>query len=76
MQYSELEAYIISIAPKEMVKCSAIDIYKHESFGSLMSLTLKLQFQSTEKTLEEESIAAMIEALLKNLQEHFGIALR
>jgi phenylalanyl-tRNA synthetase beta chain len=76
MQYSELEAYIVSIAPKEMVKCSAIDIYKHESFGSFMSLTLKLQFQSTEKTLEEESIAAMIEALLKKLQEHFGISLR
>ncbi len=76
MQYSDLEAYILSIAPNEMVKCSAIDIYRHESFGSAMSLTLKLQFQSSEKTLDEESIAAMIEALLARLHERFGIALR
>ena len=75
-QYSVLENYILSIAPSELIKCSAIDIYRQESFGDLMSLTLKLQFQSNEKTLEEENIAAIIEEILSKLKEKFGIALR
>jgi len=76
MQYGELEAFILSIAPQELVRCSAIDIYMHESFGERMSLTLKLQFQSNEKTLEEENIALMIESLLGALSQQFGISLR
>ncbi len=42
----------------------------------MMSLTLKLQFQSNERTLEEENIATMIEALLSKLKATFGINLR
>ncbi len=76
MQYSELENYLMSIAPKELVKCTAIDIYQNESFGALMSLTLRLQFNSFEKTLEEENISSMIEMLLKKIQAKFGITLR
>ena len=76
MQYSTLEAFILSNAPSELVKCTAIDIYHHESFGDMMSLTLKLQFQSNERTLEEENIATMIEALLSKLKATFGINLR
>ena len=76
MQYSELEAYILEIAPVELVKCSAIDIYKHENFGDKMSLTLKLQFHAMDRTLEEESIASIIETLLAKLAQNFGITLR
>lgn len=76
MQYSTLEAFIVANAPRELAKCTAIDIYHHESFGEKMSLTLKLQFQSSEKTLEEENIAVMIEALLSKLEARFGISLR
>ncbi len=76
MQYSTLEAFILSNAPSELVKCTAIDIYHHESFGDMMSLTLKLQFQSSEKTLEEENIAMIIEELLSKLKATFGINLR
>ena len=76
MQYSTLETYILSIAPKELVKCTAIDIYTHESFGDKMSLTLKLQFHAMDRTLDEESIASMIDTLLEKLKETFGIALR
>jgi len=76
MQYNTLETYILSIAPKELVKCTAIDIYTHESFGDKMSLTLKLQFHAMERTLDEESIASTIETLLEKLKETFGIALR
>jgi len=76
MQYSELEHFIASIAPKALVKFAVIDRYVHESLGDKVSLTLKLQFQSMEKTFEEEEIASMVEALLNKIQEKFGITIR
>ncbi len=76
MLYGELEQYIKSIAPKELVKFSAIDRYIHESFGENVSLTLKLQFQSNEKTLEEEDITSAIELILSNLKTQFGVVIR
>lgn len=76
MQFSTLALFIRTIAPKELVKCTAIDTYESETFGELMSLTLKLQFQSLEKTLDEESIALIIESILQQIAEKFGIALR
>ncbi|ARU47899.1 phenylalanine--tRNA ligase subunit beta [Sulfurospirillum diekertiae] len=76
MQYSELESFITSIAPKALTKFAVIDRYVHESLGDKVSLTLKLQFQSLEKTFEEEEIASMVEALLAQIQEKFGITIR
>lgn len=75
MQYGVLEAFIKTIAPKELVKFSAIDRFVHESFGENVSLTLKLQFQSLEKTLEEEDIAKTIESILEKIKEKFGITI-
>ena len=76
MQYSVLESYIASIAPKALVKFSVIDRYVHESLGDKVSLTLKLQFQSMDKTFEEEEIVSMVDALLKQIQDQFGITIR
>lgn len=76
MQYGVLEAFIKTIAPKELVKFSAIDRFVHESFGENVSLTLKLQFQSMDKTLEEEEIAKTIESILEKIKEKFGITIR
>ena len=58
------------------VKFAVIDRYVHESLGDKVSLTLKLQFQSMDKTFEEEEIASMVEALLSKIQEKFGITIR
>jgi len=76
MQYSELEQFIASIAPKALVKFAVIDRYVHESLGDKVSLTLKLQFQSMEKTFEEEEIALMVEEILAKIHEKFGISIR
>ena len=76
MQYSELEQFITSIAPASLVKFAVIDRYVHESLGDNVSLTLKLQFQSMEKTFEEEEIASMVEEILSKIQEKFGITIR
>ncbi len=76
MQYAQLEAFINTIAPKELIKFAVIDRYVHESLGNKVSLTLKLQFQSMNKTFEEEEIASMVEKLLLQIQEKFGITIR
>ena len=76
MQYSVLENFIASIAPAALVKFAVIDRYVHESLGDKVSLTLTLQFQSLDKTFEEEEIASMVEGLLTKIQEKFGITIR
>ncbi|AFL67972.1 phenylalanine--tRNA ligase subunit beta [Sulfurospirillum barnesii] len=76
MQYATLETFIASIAPKALVKFLVIDRYVHESLGEKVSLTLRFQFQSMEKTFEEEEISDMIEALQTQLNEKFGITIR
>ena len=58
------------------MKFSAIDRFLHERFGENVSLTLKLQFQSMDKTLEEEEIAKTIESILEKIKEKFGITIR
>lgn len=76
MQYAVLEQFVQSIAPKELTKCSAIDVFSHESFGDNVSLTLKLQFQSNEKTLEEEDVTKALEHILSHINQEFGISIR
>ncbi len=76
MQYATLEKFIYSIAPSELIKFSAIDVFSHENFGENISLTLKLQFQSSEKTLEEEDVNKSLGLILAGIKEQFGIAIR
>lgn len=76
MQYITLEQFIKTITPKELIKFSPIDRFEHESFGDKVSLTLKLQFQSSEKTLEEEDIAKATQRILEQIKEEFGITIR
>ncbi|MDD3344051.1 MAG: phenylalanine--tRNA ligase subunit beta [Sulfurospirillaceae bacterium] len=76
MQYATLEKFIQTIAPKELVKFSAIDLFAHENFGENISLTLKLQFQSNEKTLEEEDVNNALISILSSIKEQFGITIR
>ena len=76
MQFGELKKYIKSIAPKEMTKIYPIDIYEDESFGDMISLTIKFHFQSSEKTFEDEDVSNMIDEMLKSLQDKFGITVR
>lgn len=76
MNYHELEAFITSVAPSTLAKFSVIDRYVHESLGDKVSLTLNFQFQSLDKTFEEAEIASMIEGLLHQMHEKFGITIR
>ncbi len=76
MRFSELKNFIDSIAPREMIKLYPIDVYEDESFGDKLSLTIKFHFQSSEKTFEDEEVVAMVDEMLKSLQNKFGITVR
>lgn len=76
LEFGILRKHIAEISPKELIKVSPIDIYESEDFGENMSLTLKLQFQSDEKTLEDEDINSIIQTILSSLKDKFGINIR
>jgi phenylalanyl-tRNA synthetase beta chain len=76
LEFALLKKHILSISPKELTKIYPIDIYESEDFGNEMSLTLKLQFQSNKKTLEDEDINKIIENILNSINEKFGIHIR
>ncbi|MDD3324161.1 MAG: phenylalanine--tRNA ligase subunit beta [Sulfurospirillaceae bacterium] len=76
MSFEEIKKYISSIAPNELIKFSAIDTYESEALKDKLSLTIKLHFQSNEKTLEDDDINGMIEALLSGLKKRFDIGIR
>lgn len=76
LEFGILRKHIVEISPKELIKVSPIDIYESEEFGENMSLTLKLQFQSDDKTLEDEEINNIIATILASVKEKFGINIR
>ena len=76
MLFTELEEFIGSIAPKEMVKFYPIDCYEDELLGDNRSLTVKFHFQSSEKTLEDEEVSKMVDKILESIKEKFEITLR
>jgi phenylalanyl-tRNA synthetase beta chain len=76
MVFSEIKEFLLSIAPKELIKLYPIDIYEDESLGDKVSLTIKLHFQSIEKTLEDDEVVKIVDEMLKALNDKFGITIR
>lgn len=76
MRYSLIKEFISNVAPTELIDFNAIDIYKSEELGEKLSLTIKFNFQSTEKTLTDEDIMSALDNILKLLKEKFGIEIR
>ena len=76
ISFGELKKYIYSIAPKELVELYPIDTYEDDSFGSKISLTIRLHFQSEQKTFEDEEVSSMTSEILNSLKEKFGITVR
>ncbi|WP_458701149.1 phenylalanine--tRNA ligase subunit beta [Sulfurospirillum sp. 1307] len=76
IEFFKIKEFLQEIAPKELRKFYPIDVYEDENLGDNVSLTIKMHFQSNEKTFEEDEISSMIEKLLEGLKEKFGIKLR
>lgn len=53
-----------------------LDIYKHESFGNQIALSIRFILQSTEKTLQEEDLNQTMQTILQILEHELGASLR
>ena len=53
-----------------------LDVYCDEKLQDNMSLTLRFELQSDEKTLEEKDISLVMDCALKALQDTYGVELR
>jgi len=76
MRYSQIRHALEGKLPEEVQRFYPIDRYVDESLGENMSLTLRFLISSMEKTLEENEINAIMEEVLKLLQETCQAKLR
>ncbi len=76
LTFESIKAKIAPLLAKEIKAFYPIDLYEDASLGDKVSLTVRFEIQSDEKTLTEEEINAMTTQVLDLLQEYFGIVLR
>lgn len=56
--------------------CYCFDVYQHESLGEKQSLALALILQNPERTLNDEEIHSLLNAVMEKLNQQFGAVLR
>ena len=76
MPYSKISKFINTLAIKNLVTFNAVDLYEDESLGDKVSLSIKFNFQSNEKTLRDEDITSQIDKILESLKQEFNIEIR
>ena len=76
MPYRKIDSFIKSLQIENLVGFSAVDLYKNEDLGKYASLTIKLNFQASDKTLKDEDIVDAIEKILSKLKKEFGVNIR
>jgi phenylalanyl-tRNA synthetase beta chain len=76
MPYSKINKFIQSLDIKNLVSFNTVDIYEDESLGDKISLSIKFNFQSNEKTLRDEDITTQIDKILEPLKQEFNIEIR
>ncbi len=76
MNYSQIRDFLKKNLPENVTEFFPIDIYNSEELGENMSLTIKFNIQSSEKTLEEREITAIMTQIIKNLKDNLGLEIR
>jgi len=76
MPYSQIRSFLDKNLPKDVIDFFPIDIYHSEELGNNMSLTIKFNIQSNEKTLNEKDITSIMEEILKKLKDNLGLDIR
>ncbi|PZT48780.1 phenylalanine--tRNA ligase subunit beta [Helicobacter valdiviensis] len=74
--YYKLQQAILSLKIEEIVGSYPLDVYKEESLGDKISLTIRLELQSSHKTLEEKDIVEITNKVLECLKQDFKAELR
>ncbi len=76
LKFEKIRDFLKEISPKEIKRFYPIDIYESEDLGDKVSLTIRFEMQSDEKTLTEEDINKNIEFILNELKSKFKIEMR
>ena len=76
LTFDAIKTELAPLLAKEIKSFYPIDLYESEDLGENVSLTVRFEIQSDEKTLTEEEISAMIDQVLALLKEKFGIEMR
>jgi phenylalanyl-tRNA synthetase beta chain len=74
--YDSIEKVIAAAVNEDVKRFYPVDRFESEELGEKMSLTLRFVFQSLEKTLSEEEVTAVLDNVLKTVDETMGITLR
>ena len=62
--------------PKEIKSFYPIDVYENEELGEFLSLTVRFEIGSNEKTLNEDEINSIVEKILDILKKSLDIGIR
>ncbi len=76
LKFSTIRACLDKISPKEVIFYAPIDVYESSELGDNLSVTVKFELQSMDKTLEEEQIVNIMDKILLGLKEELGIGIR
>jgi phenylalanyl-tRNA synthetase beta chain len=76
MPYLKISGFIKGLDIENLVGFSVVDVYEDKSLGDKVSLSIKFNFQSNEKTLKDEDIAIQIDKILESLKQEFNIEIR
>ena len=76
VSFDVIKTKLTPLVAKEIQSFYPIDLYESEELGGNISLTVRFEIQSDEKTLTEEEITTMIDQVLSLLKEHFDIGMR
>ncbi len=76
LKFSAIRAYLDKVVPKEVVSYAPIDVYESSELGDNLSVTVKFELQSMDKTLQEEQIVKIMDEILLGLKEELGIGIR
>ncbi len=76
IDFAQIKAALAPHLAEEIRDIYPVDLYRDESLGDKVSLTVRFEIRSDEKTLTEEEISAMMETILSVLKQELGIILR
>ena len=76
VKFSDIKERILSCRLDYLHSLYPLDLYRNESFGSQVALSIRFVWQSFEKTLQEEEINTQMQRVLEILEGDFGAKLR
>lgn len=76
IKFSSIREFLNKNLPKEVIGFAPIDIYESKELGDSQSVTVKFNLQSDEQTLQDKQIVEIMDGILGNLKEEFGIVVR